>query len=265
MPALAVPLIDSHVHLDACPAGAVAEARRAGVSGFVVPGVEASGWPALLELTRTDPCVYAAPGLHPLAAAAWSPQRERELAALLELPGVVAVGEIGLDRLLEAPPRVLQQEVFRSQLRLAVAAGKPVLIHCRRAYGDLLGILIEEGAERVGGILHAFGGSLETARTAIDLGFAIGFGGPLTWPGARRAATVLAELPEEAIVLESDAPDLAPHPHRGEENRPAWLPLIAEAVARVRGWSREQAALITTRNTCRVLGLAEPPLLDEKG
>jgi len=260
-----VPLIDSHVHLDACPAEALDEARRAGVAGFVVPGVHAVDWPALLRLARANRQVYAAPGLHPLAATEWAPACEQKLAALLEFPEVVAVGEIGLDRLLAAPALEVQRLALRAQLRLAVAAGKPVLIHCRKAYGELLSLLIEEHAERVGGILHAFGGSLETARTAVDLGFAIGFGGTLTWPGARRAAEVLADLPQEAIVLESDAPDLAPHPHRGEANRPAWLPLIAAAVARIRGWSLAETAVITTRNTCRILGLGEPPLPGQEG
>jgi len=252
-------LIDTHVHLDATPQplSALEAARAAGVSGFVVPGVHASGWPALCRLAAEHAGVFAAPGLHPQAAADWSPARERQLAALLETPEVVAVGEIGLDRLLDAPDFTLQKEAFRAQLRLAVANGKPVLIHCRKAYGELLAILIEERAERVGGILHAYGGSLETARTAVDLGFAIAFGGPLTWPGARRAPQVLAGLPAEALVLESDAPDLAPHPHRGEENRPAWLPLVAEAMAAVRGWSLVETARITRNNARRVLSLPD--------
>jgi len=252
-------LIDTHVHLDACrPVQNVLDAARtAGVNGFVVPGVHAADWQALQRLAADTPGVFAAPGLHPLAATEWSSARERELAELLAAPGVVAAGEIGLDRLLDAPPFELQREVFRAQLRLAVRAGKPVLIHCRKAYGELLAILIEERAEQVGGILHAFGGSLETARSAIDLGFAIAFGGPLTWPGVRRMPQVLAGLPEEAIVLESDAPDLAPHPHRGAENRPAWLPLVAAAVAEVRGWSLEKTARVTSANATRVLSLPD--------
>jgi TatD DNase family protein len=131
----------------------------------------------------------------------------------------------------------VQEQAFRAQLRLAIAAGRPVLIHCRQAAGRLLQILREEGAERVGGIFHAFSGSLETARQGIRLGFAIGVGGTLTYPNARRLPEVVREVPAEWLVLETDAPDLAPHPHRGEVNRPAWLPLIARQVAELRRWS----------------------------
>jgi len=208
--------IDTHVHLDSCApvVQTLRAAREANIRRFVIPGVRSQDWSQLLQLTDEHADVYAAPGLHPMASATWNPELEQQLAEQLQHPRAVAVGEIGLDRLLEGPPLQLQREALRGQLRVAIAANKPVLIHCRKAYGELLSILIEEGAERVGGILHGYGGSLETARSAIDLGFAIGFGGSLTWPGARKAPAVLAALPPESIVLESDAPDMAPHPHR---------------------------------------------------
>jgi TatD DNase family protein len=120
----------------------------------------------------------------------------------------------------------------------------------------LLEILHEEQAADCGGIWHGFSGSLDTARAAIKLNFAIAFGGPLTWPGARRGPEVLQNLPSEWIVLESDAPDQTPHPHRGETNRPAYLHLVAERVAALRGWSLEETARITTANSCRVLRLS---------
>ncbi|PLY11955.1 MAG: TatD family deoxyribonuclease, partial [Desulfuromonas sp.] len=253
--------IDTHVHLDACPPcdEALNAAREVGVRGFIVPGIESANWPRLLQLAETHPDVYAAPGLHPRAAAEWSPELGSALEQCLRHPRTVAVGEIGLDRLLEGPPLPLQKETLRKQLRIAISAGKPVLIHCRKAYGDLLQILIEEGVERVGGILHAYGGSLETARSAIDLGFAIAFGGVLTWPDVRRAPEVLCGIPEEAIVLESDAPDMAPHPHRGKRNQPCWLPLIAARVATLRGWSLEHTAEVSGRNARRILGLDDLP------
>jgi TatD DNase family protein len=210
-----------------------------------------------MTVVRRTPGARAAPGVHPLAAAAWSDAVARELRRLLTLPEVAAVGEIGLDALLAEPSPAVQEHTFRAQLRLAAEAGRPVLIHCRRATGRLLEVLREEGAQRVGGMLHAFSGSLETALAAIGLGFAIGVGGPVSWPGARRCAEVLRGVPPEWIVLETDAPDLAPHPHRGEPNRPAWLPLIARRVAEVRGWSDEETARITTGNARRVLRLDE--------
>jgi TatD DNase family protein len=249
-------LFDTHAHLDFSPlfehrSAELAAARAVGVEGFLIPGVERSGWLRLLELGKA-PGVWLAPGLHPLAAAQWDAGAAAELAELLDAQQVLAVGEIGLDRLVEVPMKV-QEKAFRGQVRLAVAAGKPIIIHHRRAAARLMEILREEGARQVGGIFHAFSGSVEIAREAIQLNFAIGFGGTLTWTGARRPAQVLAGIPAEWIVLETDAPDLPPEPHRHESNRPAWLPLIAARVAELRGWSLEETARITTANARRVL------------
>lgn len=229
------------------------EARRAGVGSFVVPGVQRDRWSRLLLLARTYPdLVMAAPGLHPQAARQWDREAGRELEGLLAEGSPVAVGEIGLDGLLDIP-REIQEEAFRGQLRIAVAAGLPVLIHCRKGVERLLQILREEGGGRVGGIFHAFSGSPETARQAIGMGFGISFGGTVTYPEARRPPEVLRSVPPEWIVLETDAPDIPPHPHRGEDNRPAWLPHVAEKVAEIRGWSFEETAAITTENARRVL------------
>ncbi|WP_429886066.1 TatD family hydrolase [Geoalkalibacter halelectricus] len=251
-------LFDTHVHLDCPPLAThldteVEAARAQGVGGFVVPGVSAASWPQLLETVARIPEAWAAPGVHPQRAWEWNEESAAHLAALLDHPRVVAVGEIGLDGLLPAPGIAIQERALRAQLRLARAAGLPVLIHCRKAVGRLLAILREEQAQTVGGILHAFSGSIESARQAVELGFAIGFGGPLTYANARRAPEVLSALPAEWIVLETDAPDLAPHPHRGQDNRPAWLPLIAAEVARIRNWSPEETARITTENAHRIL------------
>jgi TatD DNase family protein len=247
---------DSHVHLDFPPllgnlTAELTAARGVGVGEFLVPGVERGGWGLLLELTDQQG-VWGAPGLHPLAAAQWDAAAEAELAQLLSAPRMLAVGEVGLDRLVKVPMAV-QEEAFRGQVRLAVAAGKPMIIHHRRAAARLMEILREEDARQVGGIFHAFSGSAEIAREAIRLNFAIGFGGTLTWTGARRPAQVLTGIPAEWIVLETDAPDLPPEPHRQQSNRPAWLPLIAARVAELRGWSLEETAAITTANARRIL------------
>jgi TatD DNase family protein len=252
---------DTHAHLDfpplfECLAEALAAARGAGVETFLVPGVERGGWERLRALTEEQTGVWGAPGLHPLAAEQWDDAAEAELAGLLRAPRMVAVGEIGLDRLVQVPLSV-QEAAFRGQVRLAVAAGKPIIIHHRRAAARLMEILREEGAQQVGGIFHAFSGSVEIAREAIQLGFAIGFGGTLTWTGARRPAQVLEGIPAECIVLETDAPDLPPEPHRTENNRPAWLPLIAARVAEIRGWSLEETARMTTANARRVLKICD--------
>jgi len=255
-------LFDTHVHLDAASFAESLDsevrcARQAGVGGFVVPGVDRTGWRRILGVARTVAGAWAAPGLHPLAAGEWCLACERDLQQLLDEPQVIAIGEIGLDALLPSPSLVEQEPVLRAQLRLAIAADLPVLIHCRRATGRLLEILREEEAQRVGGVFHAFSGSIETALQGIRLGFAIGVGGTVTYPEARRLPEVVQKLPAEWLVLETDAPDMAPHPHRGEVNRPVWLPLVARRVAEIRGWNLEETARITTENAKRILKINE--------
>lgn len=230
-------------------------AQRQGIHHFLLPGVEPQHWPRLLEMAATLSGCLAAPGVHPLAAHLWSDDTADRLRSLIKEPQVVAIGEIGLDGYLEQPTAEIQEQALRGQLRLARQTGLPVLLHCRKATGRLLEILRQEQAGNCGGIWHGFSGSQETAQAAIELNFAIAFGGPLTWPGARRGPEVLQNLPAEWIVLESDAPDLAPHPHRGETNRPAYLSLVAERVASLRGWSLAETARITTANACRALKL----------
>lgn len=257
-------LFDTHVHLDllATPPGReeqLAAARCAGVGGFLVPGVEAAGWPGLLAAVAEVPGAHAAPGLHPAFADQWGEETRRQLVRLLADPLAVAVGEIGLDGTPGMPSPATQEEAFRGQLRLAVACCKPVLLHCRKAGGRLLEILAEENVAAIGGILHAFTGSMETALAARRLNLGVGIGGPVTYPNARRLLQVVRDLPEEMIVLETDAPDLSPFPHRGEPNRPAWLWLIADKVAELRGWTLEQAAARTAANTLRILNLSPFP------
>ncbi|MDW7646283.1 MAG: TatD family hydrolase [Desulfuromonadales bacterium] len=253
---------DTHIHLDALGDEPMIQrevrlARAAGVGAFLVPGVHPRDWPRLLQTVGHVPEALAAPGVHPLAAADWNTGVADKLTALLATPAVVAVGEVGLDGVIQGVSPAQQEKAFRHQIRLAVEAGLPLLIHCRKATARLLDILHQEEAQKVGGIFHGFSGSRETALQAVKLHFAIGFGGPLTYPEARRGPEVLSALPEEWIVLETDAPDLSPHPHRQEENRPSYLPLIAERVAQLRGWTLAQTAAITTANAKRILNLVQ--------
>lgn len=252
-------LFDTHVHLDCDPlrgllAAELVFARRAGIQHFMVPGVAPADWTGLLQTVQEVPGALAALGVHPLKAEEWTPAVTHRLEGLLAL--AAAVGEIGLDGSPGAPPAVLQEELFRIQLRLAIGLRKPVLIHCRKALGRVLALLREEGAQRVGGILHAFSGSIEVAKEAIRLNFALGIGGSITYVGARRGPAMVSALPQEWLVLETDAPDLAPVPHRGEVNRPGYLPLIAERVAELKGWTYAETARITTSNARRVLQLS---------
>ena len=220
----------------------------------MVPGVASDGWQRLRELSENLSGVYFAPGLHPQYAQSWRPTVAVELERHVQHPRAVAIGEVGLDRKAEAP-LMLQEQVFVQMIAMACAAGKPLLIHQRGSVGRLLELLRRERADRVGGILHAFSGSLESAREAIALGFAIGIGGVITYPEAKRLSTLVRELPADWLVLETDAPDISPYPLRGRDNRPSHLPIIAARLAELRGWSLEQTVRLTTGNSCRVLRL----------
>jgi len=248
--------IDTHIHLDClnAPQAQLDEARDAGVGAWIVPGTSCERWPELMATTERHLDVYAAPGVHPQAAGRCTATDLEELRRLLQHPRVVALGEVGLDRLVDCPWQV-QEKLFVQMIRLAREADKPLLIHARRSTARVLELLRQEGADQVGGIFHAFSGSLETAREVIALNFAIGVSGVVTFASARRLPQVVRQVPPSALVLETDAPDLAPEPHRGQPNRPVFLKLVAERVAALREWNCQETARMTTANACRILKL----------
>jgi TatD DNase family protein len=230
-------LIDTHCHLDLeplslHPAAVVADAHLAGVTHIVVPGVHPDGWERMACLAREHESIFPAFGIHPMHADVADDCNLSRLALLSS--GGVAIGEIGLD-----PSYTVslerQERALREQLRLAMSLGLPVLIHCRRAFQKTLQILKEEGAQRVGGIMHAFSGSSEMAREFIRLGFAISISGMVTRDNSVRLSRVVGELPLEALVLETDAPDMTPQRYRGQTNQPAYLMESLHAVARIKG------------------------------
>ena len=246
-------LIDSHCHLDLEPlclrlATVLSDAYQAGVSAFVVPGVHPAGWDGMAVLASKHTAISPAFGIHPMHAECATDANLARLAALA--PTGVAIGEIGLDPSYTVAME-RQERAFREQLRLAVSLGLPVLIHCRRAFQRTLRVLQEEGAQQVGGIMHAFSGSSEMAREFIRLGFAISISGMLTRPNSIRLHRVVRELPLEALVLETDAPDMTPQRYRGQPNQPAYLLETLHAVAEIKG----VAALVVAR-ACRVGTLA---------
>ena len=151
----------------------------------------------------------------------------------------------------------MQQEVFRKQIRLAQKVKLPIIIHNRDATEDVIRILQEEEAYLTGGIMHCFGGSVETAKQCIDMNFMISLGGPVTFKNAKKPKEVAAEIPLEYLLIETDAPYLAPHPHRGKRNEPALVPLVAEEIARLKGISIEEVAEATTKNAERFFNLTE--------
>jgi TatD DNase family protein len=253
-------LIDTHCHLDQDIFSArlpqvLDAAYAAGVTRFVVPGVHPGGWGRMAAVARGNDGIFPAFGIHPMHADLADDETLSQLAVLAS--SGVAIGEIGLDPLY-AIPLEIQEPAFREQLRLAVAMGLPLLVHCRRAFQRTLRIMREEKAARVGGLMHAFSGSVEMAREFIRLGFAISISGTVTWANAVRPVRLARELPLESLVLETDAPDMTPQRFRGEPNQPAYLAEIVRAVAKARGARTIDIALQTTRNAATVLSRLRP-------
>lgn len=254
--------IDTHIHLDRLvePELSLREAEQVGVVAWVVPGVTPEQWPQVMATGLLHKQVYLAPGIHPQAAGFFRKTHLDELRQLLSHEKAVAIGEVGLDRQVDADWQK-QKELFIEMIHLARETKKPLLIHARRSTEPILELLQTEGGDQVGGIFHAFSGSLETARKIIDMGFLLGVGGVVTWQTARRLPEVVRDVPAEALVLETDAPDMTPTPHRGQPNRPAYLDLVARRVAELRSWGLAETAQQTTLNACRALGLPRPEAL----
>ena len=223
----------------------------------MVPGVDPEGWTGIIDISRAFPQALPAFGVHPMHAALFTPAVESKLRQLSRC--ATAIGEIGLDYALAAPDRDTQKRAFRGQLRLAAEAGLPVLIHCRKAFGDLLPILEEERVEGFGGVMHAFSGSPETARDCLRLGLYLSLAGTVTYRNAVRPPQVAASVPLERLLLETDAPDLAPEPYRGGVNEPAYLLATAGRVAAIRGITLEELARATTMNAERLFRLGARP------
>lgn len=203
-----------------------------------------------VELAARYPGIYAAVGVHPHEAVTYGPAVEEELRRLLAGEKVVAVGEIGLDYHYDHSSRPCQQEVFQRQLALAAEAKLPVVIHNREAHHDLYRLLQAAG-ENHRGVLHCYSGSREMLTGFLALGLFISVGGPITFHNARKLPEVVKAVPGDRLLLETDAPYLAPHPYRGKRNEPAYLIHTARRVAELRGVSLEDIAALTRENACR--------------
>jgi TatD DNase family protein len=255
-----VKLVDSHCHLDdekfAADFDAVVErAKAAGVERMMAIGT-GDGPPdleAAVRLADRHDCFYATIGVHPhdaSKATAESFDRLRELAAN---PKVLAIGEIGLDYHYDFSPRDVQQQVFREQLRLANATGKPVVIHTREAWDDTLRFI--DACKPKALIMHCFTGGVDEASQCIERGFYLSFGGVLTFPKAENVRQAARLVPDDRLLVETDAPYLAPVPHRGKRNEPAFVVDTVRKLAEVRGVDAEEMASRTTRNFDRLFAL----------
>lgn len=247
-------LVDSHCHLDDeqfdSDRDAVMErALAAGVSSMLAIGT-GDGPPdleAAIRLAVQYPSMYATVGVHPHEASKCGHEVLERLRDLARHAKVVAVGEIGLDYHYDFSPRDVQRNVFIEQIRLAGAAGKPIVIHTREAWDDTVSILREHGSP-AGGIMHCFTGGPKEAEQALGLNFHLSFGGVLTFHKAEPLRQAAAMVPEYRLLIETDAPYLAPVPYRGKRNEPAFVLETARKLAHIRGVKVEQIAHITTRN-----------------
>lgn len=256
-------MIDSHCHFDfeafdADRAQVWQRCLAAGVERLIIPGVSPPRWPALLDLVHSEPAWYAAVGLHPwwVAETELEPaQLQRQMAEQLERHPFVAIGECGLDGAIVTPLQE-QEPLFRAQLALAQELQLPVIVHACRCHSDMLRLLKEYRPAR-GGVIHAFSGSEEIAREYWKLGFYLGAGGTITYERAAKTRRAFAALPPEAILLESDAPDMPIQGRQGERNSPEYLPRIAQALAELRGASVEKVAEQARLNTEQLFALNE--------
>ena len=253
-------LFDTHAHyddqaFDADRRELLSAMPDHNVGLIVNPGCTVESSRTAVELAAAFPHVYAAVGIHPENCGDFVPAQMEEIRALAQRPKVVAVGEIGLDYYWpENPPRELQQEVLRRHMALAQELALPVIIHDREAHADCLAIVREFPAVR--GVFHCFSGSAEMARDLLKRGWMLSFNGAITFKNARKAPEVIAEIPIDRLMIETDAPYLTPTPFRGRRNDSTYVHLVAEKIAQIKGLSPEAVEQITWENGKRFFGIA---------
>ena len=255
-------LIDSHCHLDRLDltpydgelANALTFAEQQGVERFLCVAIDMENIHAVLDIAQRFPNIYASVGVHPNEQGREEPSVEK-LIALAANDKVIAIGETGLDYFRSEGDLSWQHQRFRHHIAAAKTCNKPLIIHCREARDDTIRMLAEEGADEVGGIMHCFVEDLATAERAIELGFYISFSGIVTFNSANELKEVAKALPAERILVETDAPYLAPVPYRGKSNQPAYVREVAEYIAELRGVSYEEIAQQTGENFNRLFGL----------
>jgi TatD DNase family protein len=248
--------IDSHCHLN-FPGlvenidSILANMRANKVSHALCVSVDLASFPHVLELAEGHDNLYASVGVHPDYELETEPTQV-ELVRLAQHPKVIAIGETGLDYYRLTGDLEWQRARFRTHIRAAKECGKPLIIHTRSAAEDTLRIMVEEEAEKVGGVMHCFTENLEVARAAIELGFYISFSGILTFKNATVIKEVAQNIPLEKILIETDAPYLAPAPYRGKTNQPAYVKHVAEEIAKLRNITLEEVGNATSQNFKRL-------------
>lgn len=256
----AIPLFDSHAHLDdgrfdGDREEVIARARERGLRYLVNVGYDLDSVKKAVALAEKYDFVYAAVGIHPHDASWVVENGLAEIEKFLAHPKVVAVGEMGLDYYRNLSPREVQERVFREQMALARKWKKPVIIHDRDAHGDTLKILREEKVEEIGGVMHCFSGSWEMARECLKMGMYISIAGPVTFKNAPRVQEVASRVPLDRLLVETDAPYLSPEPFRGKRNEPAYVYYVVEKIAWLRGMEPAELAAITLENGRKLFGV----------
>jgi len=253
-------LFDTHAHLyDTQFAGdldeVVSRAKENGVGYILTASENVASSVENITLTQKYDIFYAAVGIHPHNAVNQNNSIISVLKEFASYPKVVAIGEIGLDYYYDNSPRDVQKTWFAKQISLAGELKLPVIVHDRDAHEDTLNILKSEGAREVGGVLHCFSGSVEMAREVMELGFMISIAGPATFRNARKLPDVIRYVPDDMLLIETDSPYLAPEPHRGRRNEPAYVKFVAEKIAKIKGKPFEYICETTTANAKRLFGI----------
>ncbi|WP_096272312.1 TatD family hydrolase [Paucisalibacillus globulus] len=253
-------LFDTHVHLNAEQfkqdrEEVIKRAFDTGVKYMTVVGFDRETIPLAIEIAEQHDTIYAAVGWHPVDAIDMTDEDLEWIEELSSHPKVVAIGEMGLDYHWDKSPKDIQKEVFRKQIRLAKKVNMPIIIHNREATEDIIEILQEEDAKEVGGIMHCYNDSAKYVQTCLDMNFYISLGGPVTFKNAHLPKEVAVEVPLERLLVETDAPFLAPHPNRGKRNEPAYVKLVAEKIAELREISLEELSEKTTENALKLFNI----------
>jgi len=254
-------LFDSHAHLDdkklvQDTAGVLDRAAKAGVKYIATIGCDYRSSLFAVHLAEKYPeRLVATVGFHPSDCDKYTDDMPEKLAELASAPAARAIGEIGLDYYWDNVPRDIQRKVFIEQINLAKSLHKPICIHDREAHGDVFNICKSEKAAEFGGVMHCFSGSWELAKAAMDMGFYLSFGGPVTFKNAKHSVDIVKKMPLDFLMLETDSPYLSPEPYRGKLNEPANVYFVAQRIADLRGVSVEEIAEITTRNAKKFYGI----------
>jgi TatD DNase family protein len=255
-------LVDSHCHLDFPDfaeerEAVIARARAAGVGTMLTIGTRLDQFAGVRAIAEAHDDIWCSVGAHPHEAVDHAATTAAELAALAAHPRVVGIGETGLDFHYDHSPRAVQEAVFRTHIRAARQAGLPLIVHARAADADVARVLREEGAEA--GVLHCFSSGRGLAEAALALGFYISISGIVTFKNAEELRAIVRDVPLERLLVETDAPYLAPVPYRGRRNEPAYVRATAAAAAALKGIAPAELAAATTANFFRLFGKARPP------